>query len=76
MEEVSALCLTIREHRSDAAQAGEVADKSADDIETELEAKRAQLEMNMHTNAGVVEQYRKRQQEVRDGTVELWVQLD
>ncbi|KZT70296.1 P-loop containing nucleoside triphosphate hydrolase protein [Daedalea quercina L-15889] len=45
-------------------ESGEVADKSADDIETELEAKRAQLEMNMHTNAGVVEQYKKRQQEI------------
>lgn len=78
MEEVSALCLTIREHRSDAIamQAGEVSDKSADDIETELEAKRAQLEMNMHTNAGVVEQYRKRQQEVRGYAAELWVQLE
>ena len=75
MEEVSALCLTIREHRSDAMQAGEVSDKSADDIETELEAKRAQLEMNMHTNAGVVEQYRKRQQEVRHCVVDLWVHL-
>ncbi|KAH9927340.1 P-loop containing nucleoside triphosphate hydrolase protein [Fomitopsis serialis] len=45
-------------------ESGEVADKSADDIETELEAKRAQLEMNMHTNAGVVEQFKKRQQEI------------
>lgn len=53
-----------------------MADKSADDIETELEAKRAQLEMNMHTSAGVVEQYRKRQQEVRDCAVELWVHPD
>ncbi|KAH9833821.1 uncharacterized protein C8Q71DRAFT_772688 [Rhodofomes roseus] len=45
-------------------ESGEVADKSADDIETELEAKRAQLEMNMHTNAGVVDQYKRRQQEI------------
>lgn len=53
-----------------------MADKSADNIETELEAKRAQLEMNMHTNAGVVEQYRKRQLEVRGRAVDLWVHID
>ena len=58
-------------HQSDGHQSGQVADKSADDIETELEAKRAQLEMNMNTNAGVVEQYKKRQQEVRDDVAEL-----
>jgi len=45
-------------------ESGEANAKTADEVQTELEAKREQLEMNIHTNAGVVEQYRRRQAEI------------
>ncbi|KAI0340832.1 P-loop containing nucleoside triphosphate hydrolase protein [Trametopsis cervina] len=38
--------------------------RTAEEIETELGALQTQLDMNMHTNAGVVEQYRQRQIEI------------
>ncbi len=38
--------------------------RSAQDVQGELDQLKAELEMNMHTNAGVVDQYRKRQIEV------------
>ena len=39
-------------------------DKNVDALNIELATKKAQLEMNMHTNAGVVEMYERRQAEV------------
>ncbi|PSR78324.1 hypothetical protein PHLCEN_2v7446 [Hermanssonia centrifuga] len=38
--------------------------RSAQDVQGELDQLKAELEMNMHTNAGVVDQYRKRQIEI------------
>lgn len=47
-------------------QSGELAteERSVDALLLQLDTKKAELEMNMHTNAGVVETYRKRQAEV------------
>jgi hypothetical protein len=39
--------------------------RSMDELENELETKKAQLEITLATNAGVVEQYEKRQRDVR-----------
>ncbi|KAI0787066.1 P-loop containing nucleoside triphosphate hydrolase protein [Irpex lacteus] len=43
---------------------GERDPRSSEELETELGALQAQLDMNMHTNAGVVEQYEQRQREI------------
>ncbi|OSX59547.1 hypothetical protein POSPLADRAFT_1048859 [Postia placenta MAD-698-R-SB12] len=48
----------------DMEESGEANARSAVEIHTELEAKRAQLEMNLQTNSGVVDQYRRRQAEI------------
>ncbi|KAJ3504973.1 hypothetical protein NLJ89_g7660 [Agrocybe chaxingu] len=38
--------------------------RTADELEAELETQRAELEMNMNTNPGVVEQYEKRKRDI------------
>lgn len=38
--------------------------RSMDELQTELEKEEANLEMNMNTNPGVVEQYEKRKRDV------------
>ncbi|PCH40750.1 nucleoside triphosphate hydrolase protein [Wolfiporia cocos MD-104 SS10] len=43
---------------------GQASAMSAEQVRAELETKQAQLEMNLHTNGGVVEQYKKRQAEI------------
>ncbi|KAI0371444.1 P-loop containing nucleoside triphosphate hydrolase protein [Pilatotrama ljubarskyi] len=45
-------------------EAGELQTKSAEEWEAELEQRREELEMNMHTNANVVDQYNKRKAEI------------
>ncbi|KAI0690848.1 hypothetical protein BC835DRAFT_1407403 [Cytidiella melzeri] len=51
-------------HELEDAGPGNGDPRSAEEIEAELGALKAQLEMNMHTNAGVVEQYKQRQLEI------------
>ena len=48
-------------------QSGEIAQKPVDTWQAELDQGREELEMNMATNANVVEQYNKRKAEVRGG---------
>lgn len=55
-------CLLLTLHVQSGALNAE--DKSVDSLTIQLEAKRAQLEMNMHTNASVVDTYQRRQNEV------------
>lgn len=45
-------------------ESGQKDERSAEELHHELGTLRAQLEMNMQTNAGVVEQFRKRQAEI------------
>lgn len=45
-------------------QSGEKDERPADEIHVELETLRNQLGMNNQTNAGVVEQFKKRQAEI------------
>lgn len=45
-------------------QSGQKDERTAEELHQELATLRAQLEMNMQTNAGVVEQFRKRQAEI------------
>ncbi|KAI0920810.1 hypothetical protein AcW1_005022 [Taiwanofungus camphoratus] len=54
----------IRDQFKEMEESGEANKKTAEEIQAELDAKREQLEMNMHTNAGVVEQYNKRKAEI------------
>lgn len=39
--------------------------RSSDELQAELETQRANLEMNLNTNPGVIEQYEKRKRDVR-----------
>ncbi|CCM05532.1 uncharacterized protein FIBRA_07758 [Fibroporia radiculosa] len=54
----------IRERFRLMEQSGEASEKTADEVQTELAAKKAQLELNNQTNAGVVDQYKRRQAEI------------
>ncbi|KZT02149.1 P-loop containing nucleoside triphosphate hydrolase protein [Laetiporus sulphureus 93-53] len=53
----------LRERFKEIEESGESREKKSEQMLAELEEKRAQLDMNLHTNAGVVEQYRRRQAE-------------
>ncbi|KAL6307041.1 P-loop containing nucleoside triphosphate hydrolase protein [Sparassis latifolia] len=55
----------IRAKFKDMEDSGEANARSAEDVQADLDAKKAQLDMNLHTNAGVVEQFRKREQEIK-----------
>ncbi len=46
-------------------QAGQIANRSADDLRQELSELKAKLDLNLATNSGVVEQFEKRQDDVR-----------
>ncbi|KAI0774684.1 P-loop containing nucleoside triphosphate hydrolase protein [Trametes elegans] len=46
-------------------EAGEIEKKSVEDWQAELDMRREELEMNMHTNANVVEQFNKRKAEIQ-----------
>ncbi|KZT06482.1 P-loop containing nucleoside triphosphate hydrolase protein [Laetiporus sulphureus 93-53] len=54
----------LRERFKEIEERGEAREKKSEQVLADLEEKRAQLDMNMHTNAGVVEQYRRRQAEI------------
>ena len=47
------------------SQAGTIQAKSSEEWEAELQQRREELDMNMNTNANVVDQYNKRKAEVR-----------
>lgn len=44
---------------------GDIDMRSLDELQAELDTQRANLEMNINTNPGVVEQYEKRKKDVR-----------
>ncbi|OBZ70474.1 Structural maintenance of chromosomes protein 5 [Grifola frondosa] len=54
----------IRDQFGQMERSGEANEKTSEEVETELQTQRAQLEMNLHTNPGVVEQYKKRKAEI------------
>lgn len=64
LEDVSIFRCVLKKRTNLASQSGERDPRSSEELETELGALQAQLDMNMHTNAGVVEQYEQRQREV------------
>lgn len=52
-------------------QKGEINDMDHEQVRTELSTLKAQLELNVSTNAGVIELYEKRQRMVRYKTILL-----
>ena len=52
-------CISLTEIKS-----GQKDERSAEEVHAELETFRHQYDMNTNTNAGVVEQFRKRQAEI------------
>ncbi|EPQ58883.1 P-loop containing nucleoside triphosphate hydrolase protein [Gloeophyllum trabeum ATCC 11539] len=54
----------IRERFREMEQSGQVNQKSVEDIQTDLETQRAELSMNLNTNASVIEQYERRKEEI------------
>ena len=56
-------------------QKGEINDMDHEQVRTELSTLKAQLELNVSTNAGLIELYEKRQRMVRYKTILLWTLL-
>ncbi|KAJ7043397.1 hypothetical protein C8F04DRAFT_1072037 [Mycena alexandri] len=58
-------CENATKNNEEAPEPGEDVDmRSMEELQTELEKQEANLEMNMNTNPGVVEQYEKRKQDI------------
>ena len=67
LTEVSRLPIfSIKKKTYSLFQSGEIATRSAEEYGDLIENLRAQLELNLVTNAGVIEQYERRQKEVCD----------
>ena len=50
--------------------------RTVDELQTELETQRANLDMNLNTNPGVVEEYEKRKRDVRVFLLTLFLSPD